>query len=335
MNAPIKLKPTENKIYVKILSDREPNLEKKTRSNEGLITITKHKPVWLSLSKKRKGIRYLVAEISSAGGNFFKEIGFKESPDGKAICGSGSSYCGGIPFDDVESAIAYLSKYFDVSWCESEENVKTDRTKKNRKFIAPLRKPPTAAIATESFGKFPWNSLLSDTSALFSTRESERIAAFKFFYAKLTQEFKQCNRLKSILGADAYSVASWPNLPGVYAIRKIDAEQNNSIKYLDLIYIGMTGKLSPIGNAIPGRLSLRLQRWDPYAFTESGFLYGYNRDTREYSFKIAAKEFVVDCFIFDSTGTAAPTFLESLLLQAYAFCSPAGLNRLPPGNNAF
>jgi hypothetical protein len=326
----IKLKITEGKNYIKIISVGD------EFHNEGLITMTKKKPVWLSLAKKREGIKYLTGEIEKAGGDFINELGFKKSKDGKAICGTGSSYCGGVPFKDIDAAIKYLSVYFDVSWWEPKEELKTDRTAKIIKSNGASATPLTAVNDPESLEQHSWSSTIKDSGALVSIWKENDINSFGKFYVKLSDIFHSCKRLVTILGELTYKSSSWPNLPGVYVVRrKNKTRETQSIEHENIIYIGMTGKLSSHGYAIPGRLSTRPSRWDPYSFTKSNFLYGYNRATKEYDFEIPVNDLLIDCFIFDGSGTAAPTFFESLILQSYAFCSSYGSNRLPPANNAF
>ena len=287
-----------------------------SKYNNGLITFPQRKPVWLSLKLAGHSPSFLIGEIGACGGNFYHEIGYQASATGHAICNGGTSYEGGVPFPTIEDACNYLAQYFDVRWCNAlpskiVENVDVPDSMKPLSTVTRLE-ISLADVAT----------LLSKLLSKPCRSKSE----FAQFYKSIRSSFGAAATVVS--GSCAHLENSWPAHPGVYVVRNtIQADLYDSI-----LYVGMTGKLSRRANIMPGRLDLRPYRWDPYRFNSMGYHYNYDRKSRKYGAMMAKINYNVDCFTFDASALAAPSFLESVLLQAYAVCGP---NRLPPANNAF
>jgi hypothetical protein len=300
------------------------------RQNNGVITLPSESPAWLSLKKKKKSgasPSYLIDEIAGQRGNFTGHPSYKPSPNGNAISLAGSGYEGGVQFLSVDDAIDYLAQYFNVVWCDGAAAPTGAAEGK------PKRKQNTGSALSPC----NWPKTLSDASDLFrnhASGASPAPASFNDFYDKLRSAFQHTGRLDVILGTDAHMGEKWLNHPGVYVVR---ASENTPVGgfYSSILYVGMTGKLSRRSISMPGRLSLRPQRLDPYRFSDTGFSYGHNRTTKNYGAHIPAAQFEVDCFVFDATAAAAPAFLEALILQAYALCATDHSLRLPPANNAF
>lgn len=144
------------------------------------------------------------------------------------------------------------------------------------------------------------------------------------------------NRFESIRSSTCNAI-NWPVNPGVYVIKQICSEGDQ------VIYIGMTGKISPDGS-MSGKQSLshRKTRWNPYRFDEvdNKFNYGPAYEKNEsknsvpkngYKKSIDIEQITIDCFIFDRNEKFAPTFIESLLIQCYLL----QYGKLPPANNSF
>jgi hypothetical protein len=299
-----------NKTFIKIVDICG------SKENNGLITFPLRKPVWLSLKIAGHSPRFLIGEIGACGGNFYQEIGYQASATRRAICNGGTSYEGGIPFPTIDDACNYLAQYFDVRWCDTSTSKVAkkvdypDSVKPSSNFT-PLEKS-LASIATH----------LSDLLSKRSPSKSD----FAKFYTLIWSAFGGAATVVS--GRHAHLENSWSAHPGVYVVRK----KNETDLYDSILYVGMTGKLSRRANTMSGRLDLRPYRWDPYRFGSQGYHYGYDRKSRKYDTLIANTDYDVDCFTFDASALAAPSFLEAVLLQTYAVCGP---NRLPPANNAF
>ncbi|MFM8335706.1 MAG: hypothetical protein ACKODK_09080 [Opitutaceae bacterium] len=320
-NNTVYLAYTDKKTYIRILDGCQDD------ENLGAISLRKKQKtrVWLSLKKRTRNQRHLISEIAGAGGSFVTEPGYARS--GTAIGISGTGYQGGIPLDNIDEVIAYLQLYFPVSWCDSQNSdiPKEAKTSEPQILIAP---PGT----NQSLG-CSWNHLLSQTAIHFTKHSSAPTTqTFSQFYQDLKDTFSTCGRLKTVKGKDSHDGKKWPKEPGVYVVRKLDA---GSSSHQSIAYVGMTGKLSRIPGPIPGKLSTRPGRWDPYCFDVAGFHHHYNRRKKVYGSLIDPADFTVDCFLFDSFGVSAPTFLESLILQAYALCITKDQSRLPAANNQF
>ena len=229
----------------------------------------------------------------------------------------------------VGDAIDYLAQYFNVVWCHGAESPTE----------AAEGKPKPKQNTGSALSPCHWPKTLSDASDLFRNHASGASpapdpASFNDFYEKLRSVFKQRGLLAEIRGADAHVGKNWLNHPGVYVVRASENTPADGF-YSSILYVGMTGKLSRTSISMPGRLSLRPLRLDPYRLSDTGFSYGYNRSTEECGAHIPAAQIEVDCFVFDATAAAAPAFLEALILQAYALCATDHSLRLPPANNAF
>jgi hypothetical protein len=322
----IYLEFTKKKSYIKI-SERCSESDKS--GNNGAISIRSKSPVWLSLKQKGASTSYLIGDIAALGGNFTGHPAYQPSAQGRANGLTGVGYAGGVPFQSVGDALAYLAQYFNVVWCDGAES-------------------PTVALARSSkpkqntgsaFNPCDWPKTLSQASVLFSQHASEAspapdAASFSDFYAKLRSDFLELKRLEMVSGADAHIGKKWPKHPGVYVVRALGNPPSDGF-HSSILYVGMTGKLSRVSTSMPGRLSLRPLRLDPYRFSAAGFSYGYNRTTQKYGSHVSAAQIEVDCFVFDGAASAAPAFLEALILQAYALCAADLSSRLPVANNAF
>lgn len=62
--------------------------------------------------KQEQDCGYLIQDIQDAGGTFTEHPDFVESEDSSTHCWGGSGYEGGIRFNSIENAVAYLKKYF-------------------------------------------------------------------------------------------------------------------------------------------------------------------------------------------------------------------------------
>jgi hypothetical protein len=306
----------QNNSFIKIIDNCGDRL------NNGLITVTKAKPVWLSLKKKGRSPNFLIGEIAAAGGDFLKQIGYESSRTGHAICDGGTGYEGGVPFEALDDALTYLAQYFDLRWC-GEQSEEISPGNKSELECTVCKTTSHSGAVSENAHPFFCASLLL---AHFSHHSSVPLHQFDNFYKGI----KKCFGARSIVvkGEVAHSSANWPKKPGVYVVRDTRTRE----VYHSIVYVGMTGKLTHAATHIPGRLSKRPLRWNPYAFKKDGFHYGYRDKSKTYTHRLACCDYVVDCFVLDPRALAAPSFLESLILQAYSF---VGLNRLPPANNAF
>ena len=83
--------------------------------NLGMIC-TAHGHIWLK--NNRASSRYLIGEISTAGGDFTTEPGYAAAPKGVPNCGvGGANYQGGVRFGSPTFAISYLKNFFTVCGC--------------------------------------------------------------------------------------------------------------------------------------------------------------------------------------------------------------------------
>lgn len=300
----------QNDSYIRIIDSCD------SHSNVGLITSVQNAPVWLSLkSKEARSPRHLIGEIEKAGGDFCKETGYSASERGNAIRDGGTGYQGGIQFSNLEDSFSYLAQYFDVRWCDAPPESENKFTQEK----SPSGSPTDAASVS--------SSSLSEVASHLATLLSHRKPTQEEF-SRFYEELNKCCPSVEVKGADAHLETSWPRRPGVYVVH--DLRVNDL--YGQILYVGMTGKLTRVGSEMKGRLKFRPRRWDPYCFMEVGFFYGYKRKDNAYQHDVDAKNYKVVCFEFDEKGLSAPSFLEALILQAYAVAGP---NRLPPANNAF
>ena len=323
-NDPIYLKYTNELSYIRIINGCSHE-----RENLGAISLRRKasSQVWLSLKQPTPDRRYLIDEIGLEGGSFTTEPGYLNVHGGGAIGIGGSGYQGGVPFESLDRAIEYLQLHFPIEWCEDASGGRI----RSRESI---EKTPILPVSTKTTEQcFTGRELISEAAALFSKLAADpHPQAFDLFYNKILSAFNTRTRLIKVRGEDSYNRIVWPVDPGVYVVRKRRVE---NASHAAIIYVGMTGKLSRTAGTIPGRLSSRPGRSDPYSFDRRGFHYKYNRATGTYPTSIPSGDFDVDCFLFDGAGTSAPTFLESLLLQAYAACTAGASDRLPPANKQF
>jgi hypothetical protein len=323
-NNPIYLKHTNKLSYIKII-----NRCSQEGKNLGAISVRRKESsqVWLSIRQPTPDRRYLIDEIALEGGSFTTEPGYLNVHGGKAIGISGSGYQGGVPFANLDRAIEYLQLYFPVEWCKGSSGSSTQPQVFNR------NKPPAIIASNKPDQGSSLGNLISEAGALFSKlAQDPNPQEFDKFYNQLSSAFNTRGRLTREKGEYSHNSSKWPANPGVYIVLE---RRDDNARHAAIVYIGMTGKLSRTAGPIPGRLSLRPGRSDPYSFDQRGFHYKYNRTTKTYSTSIASDDFDVECFVFDGVGTSAPTFLESLLLQAYAICTSGASDRLPPANNQF
>ena len=64
---------------------------------------------------------YLIEDISNAGGNFTGHPEYVKSEDSSSHCWGGTHFEGGIMFNSVDNAIAYLKQYFHIQAAEENE----------------------------------------------------------------------------------------------------------------------------------------------------------------------------------------------------------------------
>lgn len=295
------------------------------QGNLGLVTTPVRASVWLSLKNPEAGPPCLIEEISAMGGVFEGHSSYKKSRNGEAINAGGTNYIGGIKFNSIDDAIEFLAQYFDVNWCDD-----CDPCEKTA-----LRKTAATDVTQP---KVEFQQTISSASGLFQKHISKNGEfSFSCFYKDLRNEFIKLGLLVEVFGHDSHLAKSWPDFPGVYVVRSKQSGQSGTETdfHTSVLYVGMTGKLSRTCTSIPGRLTSRPIRWDPYCFTKDSFNYGYDRQKKCYAQKVSAADIEVDCFIFDPHAAAAPTFLEALILQAYALSAKHVSDRLPVGNNAF
>jgi hypothetical protein len=292
-----------------------------TRNNDGIITLEGNEPVWLSLKLTHRSPRYLIGEIEAAGGDFCNEIGYQASLDGKAIGDSGVGFQGGVPFRNLEEALDYLQQYFDVKWCDGDTDSKKSKSARIRGDVTSTGNSGRLSLAN--------SSSLSCVAALLATLLAKQVRSADDF-AAFYKDLKECLKKShfQVPGKDAHTGSAWSDHPGVYVVRKTQAENLHD----GILYAGMTGKITREETGMTAKLRFRPLRWDPYRFTEKGFSFKYDRKAGTYGTTVGPANFIVDCFAFDPSGLAAPSFLEAAILQAYAL---TGTNRLPPANNAF
>jgi hypothetical protein len=307
----------EIKTFIKVVD------ECGDKKNNGLITMRKRKPVWLSLKLPNRSPSYLIGEIKAAGGDFLGEIGYKPSVEGKAICDSGTGYEGGVPFSNLDEAFDYLARFFNVQWCDGREPKAGER-----EANASTHAGASASVSPSGVSTTPSAPLSCVASLLATLLSKSPPTTFDFCQCYLALQKCLGHRSVQFKGAGAHLESSWPNHPGVYVVHDLQKKD----LYDGIIYVGMTGKLTRLSAQMTGKLKFRPRRWDPYSFQNGSFAYGFNRRKRTYTQTILAGNYRVDCFIFDSSGLEAPCFLEAVLLQAYAL---VGKSRLPPANNAF
>lgn len=160
---------------------------------------------------------------------------------------------------------------------------------------------------------------------------------FARFYQDLVKLFS--SRLRFVrMKAGFFTRKNWPKGSGVYVIWKVVGKSR------ELIYIGKTGTYRRVGKLVginneQNKFKERMARWTPYCFFAECFYYGPQfkgsakpkpNDDSNYGECIPISEIEIDFFVC-GTGSVAPAFLESLLLQIYMDEHLA----LPPANNEF
>jgi hypothetical protein len=160
---------------------------------------------------------------------------------------------------------------------------------------------------------------------------------FSAIYQELVELFSSKVRFVK-MNSGFFVRKNWPKGSGVYVI------WGSVGKTRKLIYIGKTGTYRRTGKLVginneKDKYKERMGRWTPYCFFEEYFCFGPqfkgsaepkpNNDSN-YGECIPISEIEIDFFVC-GTGSVAPAFLESLLLQIYM----DEHSTLPPANNEF
>ena len=185
--------------------------------------------------------------------------------------------------------------------------------------------------AKEALPLFEINRLLCQNNILSCNDRFDK------FYQDLVQLFSSKFRFVR-MHSGFFVRKNWPKGSGVYVIWKVVGKSR------ELIYIGKTGTYRRTGKLVginneKDKYKERMGRWTPYCFFEEYFCFGPqfkgsaepkpNNDSN-YGECIPISEIEIDFFVC-GTGSVAPAFLESLLLQIY-MDEPS---TLPPANNEF
>ena len=164
-------------------------------------------------------------------------------------------------------------------------------------------------------------------------------------FAALRDYFAQANRYKRVVvnTVAAFKHVSLLDGPGVYIVSELKDDHTER-----LLYIGKAGKWVRDDNQRlmlnDGVLSLRTDRWTPYAYQKEGkwaehFEYGPNFTGKKplpnpdnYRHQVPLSKIVTHCFLLAGVEKeTSPALLESLLLQHFLLTH----GDLPPANQEF
>jgi hypothetical protein len=242
--------------------------------------------------------------------------------------GTGKGYVGYIEFGDKKSVIDWLENSgFTIKHVAKN----TDKSKGGKSVNA---------IAKNIKIKIDFWSWIPDPTP-------NRSADFNGFYENLIKKSNNLNCYHLIDGQIGGDInRHWPKNFGVYVVRKKPVNLTACNEIGEILYVGMTGRIDQKGNLTGPGLEGRKNRITPYCFTKEGkyqdhFEYSpvYTDSDKlknlplqgRYKKRCPFREICIDCFIVDRNGTAAPAFLEALILQIYLMCK----NKLPEANNSF